>query len=254
MIAISCWIFYARTCRILKARAELGARTPSSFSGWRTSASAYIERVIACARARQPSLSPSAACLSPVLPRALTRRYRASGSPESRRATAGERERWRWGSGRDSCVWPCCAASCAWIRSMGNTSKASSTPKRWALLVPLRVQLVSTCDNDIDTNWQESGSDSTAHPHVGPFRRRREGFGQFSVNLPGIFARLLAAAVWHTHLRCSVSQLRAICVRVCVSAVAYISPSLPWSLARLLPGERHLTGPAAGGYYYSGLS
>lgn len=109
------------------------------------------------ARARLIPLSPST--------RALARR-RASGSSESRRAAAEERERWRWGSGRDSCAWPCCPASSAWIQSSGNTWEASSTQKRWAFVSP-PLSLICCLATMTPPHADRSETDLNANPLAG---------------------------------------------------------------------------------------
>lgn len=153
MIVISHGILSVWTCRIDEARAEPCARsaaaTPSLLNNRHPASPAggggtCIEA--AGASAPDSSLSPST--------RALARRL-ASGSSESRRAAAEERERWRWGSGRDSCAWPCCPASSAWIQSSGNTWEASSTQKRWAFVPPPSIFNLLPCDNDPTARWQK---------------------------------------------------------------------------------------------------
>lgn len=164
MIVISHGILSVWTCRIDEARAEpcarsaaatpylLNNRHPASPAG---GGGTCIEA--AGASAPDSSLSPST--------RALARRL-ASGSSESRRAAAEERERWRWGSGRDSCAWPCCPASSAWIQSSGNTWEASSTQKRWAF-VPPPLSLICCLATMTPPLADRSETDLTANPFAG---------------------------------------------------------------------------------------
>lgn len=164
MIVISHGILSVWTCRIDEARAEPCARsaaaTPSLLNNRHPASPAggggtCIEA--AGASAPDSSLSPST--------RALARRL-ASGSSESRRAAAEERERWRWGSGRDSCAWPCCPASSAWIQSSGNTWEASSTQKRWAFVSP-PLSLICCLATMTPPLADRSETDLTANPFAG---------------------------------------------------------------------------------------
>lgn len=161
MIVISHGILSVWTCRIDEARAEPCARsaaaTPSLLNNRHPASPAGggAHALRQPARARLIPLSPST--------RALARRL-ASGSSESRRAAAEERERWRWGSGSDSCAWPCCPASSAWIQSSGNTWEASSTQKRWAF-VPL--SLICCLATMTPPHADRSETDLTANPFAG---------------------------------------------------------------------------------------
>jgi len=110
------------------------------------------------------SLTP---CSSRSSARAPAQRDRLRGARGADERQRGERERWRWGSGRDSCAWPCCPVSSSWIQSSGNTSKASLIPKRWALFHSLYL-----CTSWISCHLRQwhghRGSErGTASPHAG---------------------------------------------------------------------------------------
>lgn len=152
---MSHWRSTSGTVRALGSRHPLPPKQPpSSFTCRR--GGTCIEA--AGASAPDSSLSPST--------RALARRL-ASGSSESRRAAAEERERWRWGSGRDSCAWPCCPASSAWIQSSGNTWEASSTQKRWAFVSPPPLSLICCLATMTPPLADRSETDLTANPFAG---------------------------------------------------------------------------------------
>lgn len=233
MIAISCWIFNVRTCRILKARAELGARPPpSSQTTARTTihpASAAVGGGVGggtCierdqrARARiLPTASAGAAFRSFVRAPAQTQGFREPGEQTS--GSGGERKMEVRVGERLLCLAVLSSVLCVdsvfgkYVKGIVNTKEVRVCFR----FLSVSMELVDTCDDDIATNCQEWASDSTAYPHAGV----SGGCSSALWSCLPTLAWLFDAVIWHT---LTSIPSRSYAPSACVVTVAYFSSSL----------------------------